>query len=337
MAGPDPAVAQVAQRRPARAGRRRPAGAGRLQRGSGLPRAGRGRRLRGAAGRRPRRGGDRRPRPAARLGRAGRAAPPALLAQPGPGPGAVVRVEVGRDGGPEAAARTARYAALRTAAAEHGARIALGHTLDDQAETVLLGLGRGSGPRSVAGMVGAGRGAVLARRCSGIRRATTRAACAALGAARLGRPVERPTPPTPACGCAPRCCRCSRTCSAAASPPRWPAPRRCCARTSTCSTSWPPPSSTRLHGDGGLPAAEVAALPAALRRRVLRGWLRAAGRARPAGGAPGRRRRPPHRLARAGAGRPTGRRGRRPDVWQAGPAAPATAGARPQNPEEPHP
>lgn len=62
----------------------------------------------------------------------------------------VVSVDVTGPGGREAAARRARYRALddhRT-----GRPVLLGHTLDDQAETVLLGFGRGSGPRSVAGM-----------------------------------------------------------------------------------------------------------------------------------------------------------------------------------------
>jgi tRNA(Ile)-lysidine synthase len=81
--------------------------------------------------------------------------------------------------GPEAAARQARYAALERAADQAGAAaVLLGHTLDDQAETVLLGLARGSGARSLAGMPAAA-GCWL-RPLLGIRRAQTRAACTAL-------------------------------------------------------------------------------------------------------------------------------------------------------------
>jgi tRNA(Ile)-lysidine synthase len=83
-------------------------------------------------------------------------------------------------GGPEAAARAARYAALAGAADQAGAvAVLLGHSRDDQAETVLLGLARGSGPRSLAGMPAAhGR---YRRPLLGLSRATLRAACAALG------------------------------------------------------------------------------------------------------------------------------------------------------------
>ena len=66
----------------------------------------------------------------------------------------VVRVRVPQaPEGLEAAARSVRYAALDAAAVRHGARLVLlGHTLDDQAETVLLGLTRGAGTRSLSGM-----------------------------------------------------------------------------------------------------------------------------------------------------------------------------------------
>jgi len=88
----------------------------------------------------------------------------------------VRRVAVGTQGGPEAAARTARYAALTEAAAELGAAVVLlGHTLDDQAETVLLGLARGSGATSLAGMVE--RVGLFVRPLLGIRRSTTVQAC----------------------------------------------------------------------------------------------------------------------------------------------------------------
>ena len=84
--------------------------------------------------------------------------------------------------GPEAAARAARHAAFDRAAAQTGAeRILLAHTLDDQAETVLLGLARGSGPGSLQGMQpDTGR---LLRPFLGLRRVTTRAFCADSGLA----------------------------------------------------------------------------------------------------------------------------------------------------------
>lgn len=66
-------------------------------------------------------------------------------------PATVRAVDVVGAGGPEAAARTARRAALLAAAGPDGV-VLLAHTRDDQAETVLLGLGRGSGARSLAGM-----------------------------------------------------------------------------------------------------------------------------------------------------------------------------------------
>jgi tRNA(Ile)-lysidine synthase len=90
-------------------------------------------------------------------------------------------VTVHRPGaGPEAAARAARYTALdRAAGAAGAAAILLGHTLDDQAETVLLGLARGSGGRSLAGMPE--RNGRCLRPLLGVTRAQTRAACAAQG------------------------------------------------------------------------------------------------------------------------------------------------------------
>ena len=91
-----------------------------------------------------------------------------------------VRVRVGRSGGPEAAARSARYAALKTVADRTGAAaVLLGHTLDDQAEGVLLALARGSGTRSIAGM--AARNGLWRRPFLELRRADTLAVCRASG------------------------------------------------------------------------------------------------------------------------------------------------------------
>ncbi|MGY2001963.1 tRNA lysidine(34) synthetase TilS [Blastococcus sp. SYSU DS1024] len=205
----------------------------------------------------------------------------AVLRQLGLDPVLVLTVRVGADGGPEAAARTARYAALAAAARERGARIALGHTLDDQAETVLLGLGRGSGPRSVAGMVPerVADGVSWWRPLLGVRRETTRRACADQGLPVWDDPwntdpaytrVRLRTEALPLLeevlggGVAPALARTAELLRedldalddlAAAELARLAAE----------------------SGDGGLPARPLEPLPPALRRRVLRGWLRGAG------------------------------------------------------------
>ncbi len=94
-------------------------------------------------------------------------------------PATVLTVQVDGGGGLEAAARRARYAALSAARPSPDALVLLGHTRDDQAETVLLGLGRGSGPRSIAGM--RRLDPPWLRPLLDLPRATTRAACAAQG------------------------------------------------------------------------------------------------------------------------------------------------------------
>jgi tRNA(Ile)-lysidine synthase len=81
--------------------------------------------------------------------------------------------------GPEARARTVRYALLDAAVTQHHLpAVLLGHTLDDQAETVLLGLARGAGARALAGMADR---PPYARPLLQTSRATTRAACAEAG------------------------------------------------------------------------------------------------------------------------------------------------------------
>jgi tRNA(Ile)-lysidine synthase len=103
------------------------------------------------------------------------------LAKLGLYPVEIRTVVVGSEGGPEAAARTARYAALDKVAEEAGANaILLGHTLNDQAETVLLGLARGSGAKSLNGMAPIsekGLSGLYLRPLLGIKRETTEAFC----------------------------------------------------------------------------------------------------------------------------------------------------------------
>lgn len=84
--------------------------------------------------------------------------------------------------GPEMAARLARYGAFEEAVAEtDAAAILLAHTLDDQAETVLLGLARGSGTRSLAGMptVRVENGVIYLRPLLQVRRTDIEKICAA--------------------------------------------------------------------------------------------------------------------------------------------------------------
>lgn len=84
-----------------------------------------------------------------------------------------IKVKDPTNAGMEAAARTARYAALDAHRA--GRPVLLGHTQNDQAETLLLGLIRGSGPRAIGGMPEWDE--PWGRPLLHLSRATTRAAC----------------------------------------------------------------------------------------------------------------------------------------------------------------
>ena len=219
-------------------------------------------------------------------------------------------------GGVEAAARRARYAALRAARPHPDSPVLLGHTLDDQAETVLLGLGRGSGARSLAGMrdLGPAVAATAARACAA---RTPAAACRAQGLPFWDDPHNVD----------PRFTRVRlrhevlpllEEVLAAASPRRSPAPPRSCATTARRST---PPRTTLLargvperrrhtvqeratRGDaldaGALDAAVLAAAPAAVRRRALRCLARRPRSHRAHRLPPARRRRSRRPLARSG-------------------------------------
>lgn len=112
----------------------------------------------------------------------------------------IVRAQIGATGGPEGAARAARYGVLADIARETGGVLLLGHTADDQGETVLLGLARGSGPRSIAGMAevtslaGAPDIRVL-RPLLGLRRGDLREALAEAGVEWVEDPMNHPDGP----------------------------------------------------------------------------------------------------------------------------------------------
>ncbi len=184
----------------------------------------------------------------------------------------VICVDPGAFGGPEAAARAARYQALD--AARGDAAVLLGHTLDDQAETVLLGLGRGSGARSIAGM--RPYNPPWCRPLLGVRRAVTHQACDELGIepwhdphnadrrytrARLRNEVLPLLEDVLGGGVAEALAR-----TAAA------------LRDDTDALDAQARSALAdAAADGGLDTARLTGLPDAVRRRAIRGWLLAGG------------------------------------------------------------
>src|SRR5690349_14292356 len=185
----------------------------------------------------------------------------------------VLSVDVGRVGGPEAAARQARYAALEEA--RDGAPVLLGHTLDDQAETVLLGLGRGSGARSIAGM--RPHDPPWHRPLLGVRREMTRAACDELGLTPWQDPHNADRRFTRV--------RLRHEVLPLLEDVLGGGVAEALARTATALRE-DTETLDALAGDalaatgteaGGLDTARLSALPDALRRRVIRAWLLAGG------------------------------------------------------------
>jgi tRNA(Ile)-lysidine synthase len=194
-------------------------------------------------------------------------------------PAEVLTVRVDGPGGPEAAARDARYAALAEAGLRLGARlILLGHTQDDQAETVLLALARGSGPRGLAGMPATRviNGVEFARPLLGVSRQTCRDACAAQGLV----PWEDPHNADPAYSRTRVRHEVMPSLSKALGPDVVPNLARTAsliAMDSAYLDSLASVAFGQCAVEGGLSVAELAQLPDALRGRVLHAWALALG------------------------------------------------------------
>jgi tRNA(Ile)-lysidine synthase len=195
-----------------------------------------------------------------------------------------------RAAGQEGAARAARYEALWRAAGELGCGwLATGHTLDDQAETVLLQLLRGAGPDGLAGMTVRGGG--LLRPLLGVRRAETRACCAAVGVRWREDPTNQEPGPLrnrvrqrllplleelrPGAAAA-----LARTAALTADERAWLDPMVAAALTATTAAA-PADGGPVAPGAVALDADVLAGLPVALARRVVRAAARQAGAAPP--------------------------------------------------------
>jgi tRNA(Ile)-lysidine synthase len=192
----------------------------------------------------------------------------------------VATVTVSREGSPEAAARDARYEALVAAATRLDASaVLLGHTRDDQAETVLLALARGSGPRGMAGMPPRREvdGVALLRPLLDVSRVETRKACAALGLS----PWEDPHNADPAYARA----RVRSTALPALVEALGAGVVDNLARTARLlaadAAALDELAAAALerarHPDGGLDVTELERLPDAVRTRVLHAWARERG------------------------------------------------------------
>jgi tRNA(Ile)-lysidine synthase len=188
-------------------------------------------------------------------------------------PAVATVVKVGRAGGPEAAARAARYTGFADVAAGEGASaIALGHTLDDQAETVLLGLARGSGARSLAAMRGREVircGLLVLRPLLAVRRRTTARACTALGLATWNDPHNADRKYARV--------RLRRDALPALEKAIGPGIAQALARTADLLRADADALDAWAAGASSLAIDDLAVLPAAIRRRVLRAAAVAAG------------------------------------------------------------
>ena len=192
-----------------------------------------------------------------------------------------VTVDVaGRPGGPEAAAREARYEALVAAAHRlDAAAVLLGHTMDDQAETVLLALARGAGPRGLAGMPVRRdvEGVALLRPLLGVSREQTREACAESGL----DPWDDPHNADPAYARARVRATALPALVATLGPDVVANLARTAALVAADNAALDLLAATKLSAvrdsGGGLRVAALAALPVAIRTRVLHGWARKLG------------------------------------------------------------